>query len=254
MIKILICELLVLGVVSGLTTMAVAGTGEGLDYSLWAKVLKTHVNEQGLVDYEKLKENRADLDKLIEQIGNTNIDEMSRNEKKAFWINAYNALTMRLIVDKYPLKLGGIRTINWGRPWSIKMKAANQEISLGDIEHKILRKWDPADPRVHFVLNCASIGCPKLPNKPFDPERLDQQLHFETKRFINDPEKVKLDREANILYYSELFNWYEDDFLVVTDNKIGYIKKYINDDDRTYLEDHEVELKKIRYDWGLNKQ
>jgi len=234
--------------------MSATHTDESLDYNLWAKVLKDHVNDQGMVNYTKLKENRTDLDKIVKQIGKTHITEMSRNEKKAFWINAYNALTMNLIVDKYPLKFGGIRTINWGQPWKIKMKAANREISLGEIEHEILRKWDPADPRVHFVLNCASIGCPKLPNKPFDPQRLDQQLHFETKRFINDHEKVKLDREENILYHSELFNWYEDDFLVVANDKLGYIKRYLNKEDRAFLESHDVILKKIKYDWGLNKQ
>jgi len=254
MFKILVCELVIIGVISGFTAFSIADESKDLDYSLWTKVLKGYVNEQGLVDYEKLKNNSTDLDKFIEQVGKANIDGLSRNEKKAFWINAYNALTVHLIVDKYPLKFGGIRTINWGRPWSIKMKVANQEMSLGDIEHKILRKWDPADPRIHFALNCASIGCPKLPNKLFDPQRLDQQLHYETKRFINDPEKVKLDREANILYHSELLNWYEEDFLVVASDQLEYIKKYLNDDDKIYLENNNVVLKSIKYDWGLNKQ
>jgi len=179
---------------------------------------------------------------------------MTRNEKKAFWINAYNALTLRLIVDKYPLILGGIRTINWGQPWDIKLKAANLDISLGEIEHNILRKWDPADPRIHFVLNCASLGCPKLPTKPFDPQHLDQQLHYETRRFINDHEKIRLDKRANILYYSELFIWYREDFLVVSNNILEYIQKYLNDADKAFLGSQDVELKKIKYDWGLNKQ
>lgn len=221
-------------------------------YDLWAKVLNEYVNNQGRVDYQRLKENRGDLDKFIDQVRNTNIDAMSPAEQKTFWINAYNALTMRLIIDKYPLKFGGIRSINWGRPWSIKMQVAHQELPLGDIEHKILRPL--GDPRVHFALNCASIGCPKLPDKPFDPERLDEQLDYETKRFMNDPQKVRLDREMNILYHSDLLNWYEDDFLVVAEDKLSYIKQYLNDDDKAYLDTHEVTLKKIKYDWGLNEQ
>jgi len=223
-------------------------------YNVWAKVLHEYVNDQGRVDYEGLMKNRVDLDAFIDQAQNTDISEMSPNQQKAFWINTYNALTMQLIVDKYPLKLGGIRTINWGRPWSIKMRVAHRDLTLGDIEHNILRKWDPPDPRVHFALNCASIGCPKLPVQVFDPQKLDEQLDFETRRFMNDPQKISLDRQNNILYYSELFNWYEDDFLIVANDKLSYIKRYLNDEDRAYLDDHEVALQIIKYDWGLNKQ
>ena len=177
-------------------------------------------------------------------------DEMSEIEQKAFWINAYNALTLQTIIDHYPVK--SIRFINFGLVWKMSKHVAQEKHSLGDIEHKILRP--KGDPRVHFVLNCASIGCPKLPTKPFDPQQLDQQLDFETRRFINDSEKVRLDREENVLYHSELFNWYEDDFLFVAEDKLSYIKEYLNEDDRTYLNSHEVVLKKIKYDWGLNKQ
>ena len=124
--------------------------------------------------------------------------------------------------------------------------------SLSDIEHKILRPL--GDPRVHFALNCASIGCPKLPKKPFDPQQLDQQLDFETRRFMNDPGKIRLDRTENVLYHSELLNWYEDDFLIVTEDKLSYSKEYLNEDDRAYLNANEVVLRKIKYDWKLNKQ
>ena len=134
------------------------------------------------------------------------------------------------------------------------MKVAGQDISLGEIEHEILRKWDPVDPRIHFAINCASIGCPKLPDKVFDPQRLDQQLHFETKRFINDSDKVKLDRDENILYYSAILDWFEEDFLAVTADKLSYIKKYINENDRAFLEANEVTLQALKYDWSLNKQ
>jgi len=183
-------------------------------------------------------------------VRNANIDEMSDIEQKAFWINAYNALTLKTIIDHYPVK--SIRLINFGLVWKMSKHVARRKHSLGDIEHEILRPL--GDPRVHFALNCASIGCPKLPVKPFDPRQLDQQLDFETRRFMNDPQKVRLDRNENVLYHSELFNWYEDDFLFVAEDKLSYIKEYLNEDDRAYLNSHEVVLKKIKYDWGLNKQ
>jgi len=257
MLKISIIKFLTLGIIVGISLnlgaqeMSPFGLEE---YHIWEKVLREHVDDQGRVNYDKLKDNQADLNVYTEKVGNADIDQMSDIEQKAFWINAYNALTMQLIVDKYPLKLGGIRTINWGRPWSIKMRVAHRDLTLGDIEHNILRKWDPPDPRVHFALNCASIGCPKLPIKFFDPQQLDEQLDFETRRFMNDAQKISLDRQDNILYYSELFNWYEDDFLIVADDKLSYIKQYLNDEDRTYLDSHEVTLQIIKYDWGLNKQ
>ncbi len=225
-----------------------------VDYNIWNNVLRTYVNDEGLVNYDGLKANRGKLDQFVAQVKTANIDSLSSNEKKTFWINAYNALTLNLIVDNYPLKFGGIRTINWGRPWSIKMKVANQDLTLGEIEHEILRKWDPIDPRIHFAINCASIGCPKLPNKPFYPETLDEQLEFEAKRFINDKEKIRLDKTTNILHFSAILDWFKDDFLVVEEDILSYIKRYLNEEDVNYLESHEVTLKASKYDWGLNKK
>jgi len=195
-----------------------------VNYERWEKVLNTYVNDNGRVNYDGLKANRDLLDNFIaNQVENADISSFSDNGKKAFWINAYNALTMRLIVDHYPMRFGGIRSINWGRPWSIKMKVAGKELSLGEIEHEILRKWDPIDPRVHFAMNCASIGCPKIPNKHFNPEKLDEQLDHEARRFMNDPEKVKLDRSENTLYYSEIFKWFKQDFLAQSPDIKSYI-------------------------------
>jgi len=219
-------------------------------YELWAKVLREYVDDQGRVDYEKLQKNRADLDGFVEQVRNANILEMSDSEQKAFWINAYNAITLKTVIDHYPVK--SIRYINFGLVWKMPKQVAHVERSLGDIEHKILRPL--GDPRVHFALNCASIGCPNLPDKPFYPHQLDKQLDDETRRFMNDPEKVRLDRATNTLYHSELLNWYEDDFLVVAEDKLSYIKTYLNEEDRAYLDAHKVTLRKIKYDWGLNNK
>ncbi|MBZ0165358.1 MAG: DUF547 domain-containing protein [Candidatus Omnitrophica bacterium] len=226
-----------------------------IDYTAWENVLNTYVNDQGRVDYQGLKANRALLDGFIQrQIENADIGALNDNEQKAFWINAYNALTLRLIIDNYPLRFGGIRTINWGRPWSITMKAAGRELSLGDIEHDILRKWDPIDPRIHFAINCASGGCPVLPNTHFDPAKLDQQLTSVSQQFMNNREKVRLDRSKNILYHSEILKWFEEDFLAVAPDLLAYIRKYINDDDKKYLENNKVRTTTLKYDWGLNAQ
>lgn len=221
-----------------------------LDYSLWAQVLNRYVNAEGLVNYEDLKNNRREFDQFIDQVQNVDVNQLSPTEQKAFWINAYNALTVKVILDRYPVK--SIRHINFGLVWEVGRKVAGGKKSLGNIEHKILRPL--GDPRIHFAINCASIGCPKLPNKPFYPEKLDEQLNYEAKRFINDPEKVRLDRDKNILYHSAIFSWFKEDFLAVEEDLKSYILRYINEEDQEYIRNHSVKLKKAKYDWNLNKQ
>lgn len=221
-----------------------------VDYQLWANVLGKYVDENGLVNYEGLLQDRADFDKFMDQIETADISGLSDIEKKAFWINAYNAITVDVILKKYPVK--SIRRINFGLVWEVPRRAAGKRRSLGHIEHKIIRPL--GDPRIHFAINCASIGCPKLPNKPFYPETLDAQLEAETKRFINDTEKIRLDRSTNTLYHSAILSWFEEDFLVTDPDLLSYIKRYINPDDLAYLNQNEVKLKKAKYDWGLNKQ
>jgi len=225
-------------------------TGNGLDYALYAKVLKTYVDDHGRVDYEGLKKNRKEFDQFISQIETTDLSVLSELEQKTFWINAYNAITMKVILDKYPVK--SIRSINFGLVWEVPRKVARQKRSLGYIEHKILRPM--GDPRIHFAINCASIGCPNLPQEPLYPDQLEQQLDRETRKFINDPEKIRLDKNSNTLYFSSILDWFEEDFLVVAPDILGYITLYVNDADRRYLSENQVTLKEIKYNWNLNKQ
>lgn len=221
-----------------------------IGYEQLASTLGHFVDENGMVDYENLKKNSEDLNAYVDSIVNTNILEFNENEKKVFWINAYNAITLKTIVDHYPVK--SIRFINFGLVWKMPKSVAHGQYSLGDIEHKLLRKM--GDPRIHFAINCASIGCPRLSNKPFYPNTIDEQLDEQAKRFINDTEKVRLDRENNILYYSAIFDWFKEDFLSDENSILNYIKRYINKADQEYLDANEVTLKVLKYDWGLNKQ
>lgn len=246
--------LAVYGAIFFVTTSACA---QEIEYQKWDSILETYVNENGRVDYDTLHEERQSLDDFIKnQIEDAQIDELSPTEQKAFWINAYNALTVQLILDHYPPAFNTIRTINWGRPWNVAMLVAGNKHTLHQIEHDILRNWEPFDERIHFALNCASIGCPKLPQYAFDPEQLDQQLDSEARRFIRDPEKVRLDRNKNILYHSEIFAWFEADFLKVSHSLLDYIYSYLPVDDQRYIDEHrsDIRLQTLDYDWGLNKQ
>jgi len=222
-----------------------------LDYALWEQVLKKFVNDQGRVDYEGLKKDPDQFHQFIDQIEKMDIQQLSHVEQKAFWINAYNAITMKVILDHYPVT--SIRLLNFGLVWHADRKVAAGKKSLGDIEHKILRPM--GDPRIHFAINCASIGCPRLPNRPFYPETLEEQLDQEAKRFMNDPQKVFLDRKRNIIHHSAIFDWFQEDFLAVSPDLVSYIKKYIHEEDKRYLDEHpDVQLQVLKYNWKLNRQ
>lgn len=218
-------------------------------YRHYGNVLKTYVDDNGLVDYKGLKENIETLEKFIDSIKEVDVTLFNREEKLAFWMNAYNAHTLYRVAKAYPTK--SIRFIDFGFVWKKGKRVAGGTYSLGDMEHKILRKIDP---RIHFAINCASIGCPRLPKEPFYPETVDQQLEALAMEFINNREKVRLDREKNILFHSAIFKWFEEDFFVKDGGLLDYIKQYINDNDRAYLNANQVSLKTLKYDWGLNEQ
>lgn len=227
---------------------------QDVDYEKWARVLKIYVDNQGRVDYAALKEERGLLDMVTDHFASVDVEKLDDDEQKAFWINAYNAFTIKLIVDKYPLFISDIRTINWGRPWNVDFTVAGREISLGKIEHDILREWDPPDPRIHFIINCASTGCPVLPNVPMYPENLDTQLEEYAVKFINNPDKVRLDKDKNILYHSAIFKWFEEDFEINNNTLKTYIARYLPVEQREYVLNNDIKLKKLDYDWGLNEQ
>ena len=139
----------------------------------------------------------------------------SKNDKLAYWINAYNAITIDLILQNFPVK--SIKEIEnrWGK------KLYNNKYSLGDIEHKILRKMN--EPRIHFAINCASKSCPKLLNESYTGRKLEEQLKEVTKAFLCNPKKNNLKNYE--IYLSRIFLWFSKDFGTKKD-KINFISKY----------------------------
>lgn len=217
-----------------------------VDYAPWANVLKNYVDSNGRVDYSGLKKDRVELQQFVDQLARTDISRFTADEAKAFWINAYNALTLKAVTDKYPVK--SIRRI-W-RVWDTSKDVAFGQYTLNDIEHEIVRPM--GDPRVHFALNCASIGCPRLPNKPFYPETLNEQLNQEAARFINDPEKVRLDLQNNAVYVSSIFKWFKGDFLKASPDIWDFIKQYLHPKTKAMIVGRELEVRSLGYDWDLN--
>ena len=153
----------------------------------------------------------------------------------AYWINTYNAITINLILDNFPIK--SIKEIKnrWGK------KLYKNKYSLGDIEHKILRKM--SEPRIHFAINCASISCPKLLNESYNGRKLEKQLVEVTKAFLCNPKKNIL--KNNQVYLSRIFLWFSKDFGTKKE-KINFISKYSG------IELINPKFKYLEYDWSLN--
>lgn len=221
----------------------IARSAVKIDHSQWDKLLKKHVTKRGFVDYAGIKKEVATLDAYLKMLSKNEPSEAwSVQELLAYYINLYNAGTIKLIVENYPVK--SIKDIS--RPWGKdRIAIGDKMISLDDIEHDILRKMN--EPRVHFALNCASISCPKLLNEAFTANKINEQLERVTKEFINGD---KNDITASNLKISSLFDWYKKDFKVngKTD-VIAFINQYSN-----VKINSNTNISYMKYDWGLNEK
>ena len=216
---------------------------------LYADALSHHVKD-GLVDYSSLKSNPGDLNKYLEQtalVSRKEFDSWTRDEQLAFLINLYNARTIRLITDNYPVK--SIRDIGSSAkgPWDEPIVPLFGEIiTLNTLENSIIRK-NYNDPRVHFALVCAAKGCPPLLGEPYSGENLNNQLAAQTQKFLADPAKNSIDVKNKIIRLSPIFNWYMDDFSRTAGSVQKFIKPYYLD-----FPSEEFKIEYTDYDWSLN--
>jgi hypothetical protein len=220
-----------------------------VDNHIYAELLKKYV-KNGVVDYQGFKNEEVKLDKYLQVLENINTGSLSRNEQFAFYINAYNAWTIKLVLSGYP----GVKSIKdlggwFSSPWEKKLCRVDGDlITLDDIENNILRPRFK-DPRVHFAINCASKSCPPLRGEPYNGGTLDQQLDDSTQTFINDPKSNRL--EDDELYVSKIFYWYGEDFNY---DIIGFFLKYAEADLKKQLERKSgaIQIQYLDYDWSLN--
>jgi len=233
--------------IMSLTTTALAA--QGVDHSLYAGLIENYVKD-GAVDYQGFKDNEATLDQYLKVLEGVNPKTLSRDEQFGFYINAYNAWTIKLILTGYP----GVKSIKdlgslFSSPWKKKMcRIDGKIITLDDIEHNILRPRFK-DPRVHFAINCAAKSCPPLRSELYYGGELDQQLEEMASAFINDPSKNRL--EGNTLYVSKIFDWFEEDF---NGDILGFFLKYAKGSLKEQLEvnKEKIKVKYLDYDWSLN--
>jgi len=177
-----------------------------VNYDAWNSFLKKHVNSYGEVNYQAIKTDQKSLVVSLETFMKNEPNETwSKNETLAYWINAYNAFTIKLISDNYPIK--SIKDIK--NPWDLEfIQIGNKNLSLNEIEHDILRKL--SEPRIHFAIVCASKSCPKLLNEAYIPSKLDLQLTVATEEFLSDKSRNSISQEH--LKLSKIFKWFTGDF------------------------------------------
>jgi len=246
---------LILVFIIGHSMMATVSASEKDDPdSIFDGILGRYVSEDGFVNYKGLKEDK-EFEKYIEYLSNTDPDTLPFDKDRlAFWINAYNAFVLKGVLEEYPIK--SVLDVSW-IPHSFfkrrKFDTKHGKITLQVLENEKLREAF-REPRIHFVINCASMSCPKLLTEAYKAERLEQQLEAQAISFINDKNKNYLDKENNILSLSSIFKWYEGDFIKKGEKIAEYVARYLSTEDAEFVRNNEVTIKYLDYDWGLNEQ
>jgi hypothetical protein len=229
--------------------MTLGWSANTVNHGLYAELLKKYV-KNGVVDYQGFKTEEDKLDTYLQILENIDTKALPLNEQFAFYANAYNAWTIKLILSAYP-GLDSIKDLGsiFKSPWKKKLCRIDGDIlTLDNIEHDILRARFK-DPRVHFALNCASKGCPPLRSEPYHGDILDRQLDETASAFINDPSRNHL--KGHNLYVSKIFDWFAGDF---NKDVVGFFLKYAKGDLKKQLEANKgtIKIKFLDYDWSLN--
>jgi hypothetical protein len=228
-----------------------------VDHEDWTQFLREYLqlDDAGvaLVRYAEVSDqDRGALRDYIARLEALDFAGLNRDEQLAAWINLYNAMTVELILQEYPVE--SIRDITDGLlsfgPWGREVVTVDgQDLSLDDIEHGILRPiWQ--DPRIHFVVNCASIGCPNLGHSAYEGRDIDARMERATHVYINNPRGADLDLEGRLVV-SGIFDWYADDFGGDEEAVIGFIREYAVEPLTGLIADL-MEIEDYRYDWALN--
>jgi hypothetical protein len=227
----------------------------------WDQVLKNYQNSNGLINYKKLKSDlNTDVNnnfnaylKEIQSVSQKDFDQFSKQEQMAFLINSYNALTVKLILDHYPVKsikkIGGWLT----KPWSVEFFSLldGKIKSLDPIEHKMLRPLYK-DFRIHSAVNCASISCPPLRNEAYLALKLDKQLDDQMRLWLKDKNRNQINSKSKLWKVSKIFDWYKDDFNQWGGGVNNAINKYLKPSlGPEKLKQIQIEF--LDYNWDLNE-
>jgi hypothetical protein len=255
-------NLLTLGICILISASSFASTNFDHSHKSWTNILSQNVSQSlntTVVNYNALKDTpRPLIDYLdsLEKVSKKDFQLFTSNQQLAFLINAYNAYTIKLIVENYPIKsikdIGGI----FSSPWKKKFIHLYGEVqNLDNIEHELIRK-NFKEARIHFALVCASIGCPSLRNEAFVADKLNEQLEDSAIRFLSDPQRNRYDKATKTLELSSIFDWYGEDFIKYNGSLNAFIATKITSDksDQMLIQNKNVKIKFLDYNWNLNKK
>ncbi len=251
--------------------------GGEFSYEPYGTALIEDLDATGRVDYAALKANPGELERFLANLAALDpalYGSWDDDAKIALWINAYNALTLKAIIDHYPIKASLLKSVLYPKNsirqipgvWTdLTFRVMGREVTLDRIEHEILRaEFD--EPRIHMALVCAALSCPPLRWEPYTGERLDVQLEDQTVRFIGSPEKLRIDRDKGRVELSSIFKWFGDDFVSMYGPDEGFegrdpalravlnfVAIHLEGSDREFVEHADYRVKYVDYDWTLNE-
>ena len=230
-----------------------------VDHAAFDALLKKYVDGRGMVAYAKWKASAADVAALDAYLGKLSQGDRARiagrNAKLAFWINAYNAVTIKGILREYPttsIRNHTAKVFGYNIWDDLLLRVGDDEVSLNDIEHKILRKM--REPRIHFAIVCASISCPKLINEAYTAAKLDKQLAANARDFFADRGKFQYDASGSRISISPILKWFGEDFGANTAAQMATVSPYLPADAQKLARSGRARVSYLDYDWGLNDQ
>jgi len=230
-----------------------------IDHSAWSELLSTYVDDKGLVDYKAWKASQdaqRKLDDYLAELSRADRNaDAKRDARLAFWINAYNAVTVKGILREYPTSSIRNHTgvVGYNIWKDLPLQVGAKAYSLHAMEHEILREM--GEPRIHFAINCASLGCPPLRQEAFVAERLEEQLADIARRFFADPGKFRYDSKEGTIRLSPILKWFAEDFGASQQERLATIAPYLPDEEaRQLARSGDVEVSYLDYDWSLNGQ
>ena len=230
-----------------------------ISHTAWDELLRDFVDEKGFVDYKRWHQSRDALAKLDDYIDHLSTAEVKTSRSKsmrlAFWINAYNAVTIKGILREYPTSSIRNHTARlWGyNIWKdLKLRVDGVKVSVEAMEHEYLRKM--GEPRIHFAIVCASVSCPKLRNEAYEPERVYEQLDASARDFFANSSKFSFDAASGTVGLSQIFGWFPRDFGADQEERLKYIAKFAPKAARPVLMREDTRVYYLKYDWGLNEK
>lgn len=220
---------------------------EGMEVAAWQALLSEYATEDGGFRYAALRESeedRAALNGVAAQVASAEPDGWSRDARLAFYINAYNALTVKAVVDRWPIE--SVMRVE-GFFDSVTHQVAGEEITLNHLENEIIRSDDFAEPRIHFAVNCASVGCPRLSRTAYTAANLEEQLTERAREFVRRTSRVSEDR----VELSQIFEWFAADF-----ERVGGVRAFVaaqlEGEDAATVRDEATTIAHFEYDWAVN--